>query len=257
MKFPQSTLEEITESERQMLLTAKERFGSHYVNARASSVFLSRCIAAVNRDRMIFGRFFALAKKHHMLAIMSAVRLHKVQAMMNLRQVLEAGAAAAYGIANTDGSHFYNVDQDNIITTPTNLAAKRYRWLEQNFKVGSDAIKAKKALINEAQSHANVVSSERVFRIADTGDLINAPFFDIEDDHFVKIDLWLAASIALDLMNLFYGVNVGRNVIEFIPNFPAFLGQLQSDTETVRAEMMTTARYQAAMARAAAHKISE
>jgi hypothetical protein len=47
---------------------------------------------------------------------------------------------------------------------------------------------------------------------------------DIEDDHLVKIDLWLAASIALDLMNLFYGANAGRNVIEFMPNFPAFLG---------------------------------
>src|ERR1700681_1137136 len=107
MDFPQSTLEEITESERQMLLTAKERFGNHYVNARASSVFLSRCIVAVEHDRMNFGRFLALAKKHHMLAIMSAVRLHKVQAMMNLRQVLEAGAAAAFAIANPDNHHFF------------------------------------------------------------------------------------------------------------------------------------------------------
>jgi hypothetical protein len=232
-----------------MLLAAKERFGNYYVNARASSVFLSRCIVAVDRDRMIFGRFLALAKKHHMLAIMSAVRLHKVQAMMNLRQVLEAGAAAAFAIANPDNHHFFKVDQNNIITSPTNLAAKRYRWLEQNFKARSDAIRAKKALINEAQSHANVVSSERVFRIADTGDLINAPFFDIEDDHFVKIDLWLAASIAVDLMDLFYGVNAGRNVIEFIPDFPAFIGRLQSDTASLRAEMMASPRYQAAMAR--------
>jgi hypothetical protein len=29
-------------------------------------------------------------------ALLSIVRLHKVQAMMNLRQVLEAGAAAAF-----------------------------------------------------------------------------------------------------------------------------------------------------------------
>jgi len=34
MDFPQSTIEEITESERQMVLTAKERFGRHFVNAR-------------------------------------------------------------------------------------------------------------------------------------------------------------------------------------------------------------------------------
>jgi hypothetical protein len=256
MKWGQSTLEEITESERQMLLSAKERFGNHYVNARASSVFLSRCIVAVDHDRMNFGRFLALAKKHHMLAIMSAIRLHKVQAMMNLRQVLEAGAAAAFAIANPDNRHFFKVDQNNIITTPTNLAAKRYRWLEQNFKAGSDAIKAKKGLINDAQSHANVVSSDSVFRIAATGDVIDAPFFDIEDEYFVKTDLWLTASVALELMDLFYGVNAGRNVIEFIPNFPAFIGRLQSDTATLRMEMMATTRYQAAMARAT-HEGSE
>jgi hypothetical protein len=68
-----------------MLLTAKDRYGDHYVNARSSSVFLSRCIASIPHDRMNFGRFFAILKKHHMLSIISAVRLHKVQAMMNLR----------------------------------------------------------------------------------------------------------------------------------------------------------------------------
>src|SRR6266849_6711492 len=99
MTFLQSTLEEITESERKMLLTAKDRYGNHYVNARASSIFLSKCVVAINHDRLNFGRFLAIMKKHHMLSIMSVVRLHKVQAMMNLRQVLEAGAAAAFAIA--------------------------------------------------------------------------------------------------------------------------------------------------------------
>jgi hypothetical protein len=75
---------------------------------------------------------------------MSAVRLHKVQAMMNLRQVLEAGAAAAFAIANPEDRHFFKVDANNIITSPTRLAEKRYRWLEKNFKSGSDAIKANK-----------------------------------------------------------------------------------------------------------------
>jgi hypothetical protein len=51
--------------------------------------------------------------------------------------------------------------------------------------------------------------------------------------------------------------DTGRNVIEFIPNFPAFIGRLQSDTATLRAEMMATPRYQAAMAGAATHKGSE
>src|SRR5271170_3468152 len=45
MEFLQSTLEEIIESERLMLLTAEDRYGKYYRNARVCSIFLSRCIA--------------------------------------------------------------------------------------------------------------------------------------------------------------------------------------------------------------------
>jgi hypothetical protein len=254
MNFPQSTLEEINESERLLVVTAEERLGKHFRNARAGSVFLSRCIESVDHDRMNFGRFHALMKKHHMLAIMSAVRRHKVQAMMNLRQVLEAGAAAAFAIANPEDHYFFRVDQDNIVTSPKGLTEKRYQWLEGNFKAGSDAIKAKKKLINAWQAHANVVSADSVFKIAEAGDVIDAPFFDREDDYFVKSDLWLASAIALDLMDLFYGVNKGRNVVGFINNFPDYLEKFARDTEALRAEVMATDRFKSAAAKAGAAK---
>src|SRR5437868_3539194 len=89
MDFPQSTHDQITESEAQMVRTAKERFGHYYLYAWACSVLLSKCVVSVPHDRLNFARFLALLKKHHMLAILSIVRLHKVQAMMNLRQALE------------------------------------------------------------------------------------------------------------------------------------------------------------------------
>jgi hypothetical protein len=250
MEFPQSSLEEISESERQMVINAEQRFGKHYINARAASVFLSRCVVSVDHDRMNFGRYFAFLKKQHMLAILSAVRLHKVQAMMDLRQALEAGAAAAFAIANPEDDHFFKVDQNNIITTGQKLATKRYKWLEANFRAGSDAIKSQKDLINEQQAHANIVSTDSVFAIGASGEMISAPFFDKEDGHFIKTDLWLASSAALILMNLFYEVNNGRNVIEFMPNFLSFLSRLRSDTNALRDEMVATDRYKVAMEKA-------
>lgn len=254
MTFPQSTLEEITESERQMLLTAMERFGDYYVNARTSSVFMSRCIISVNHDRLNFARFFALMKKHHMLALLSLARLHKAQAMMNLRQALEAGAAAAFAIANPEDKHFFTVGKDGLIRTPSKLALKRYAWLEKNFSAHSAVIKANKDLINEYQSHANVISANSVFAVASTGDLIDAPFFDREDEHFVKIDLWLTASIAVELTGLFHAVNQTCDVIEFVDNFPAYFQRLANDTAVLRKEMMATDRYRAQTARANADK---
>jgi hypothetical protein len=164
MEFPQSTFEEIVESERSMVIAARERYGAFYAHARDCSVFLSRSVVAVDHDRMMFSRFFALMKKHHMLALLSTLRLHKVQSMMNLRQVLESGAAAAFAIANPRLEHFADVDPQGLLDPSQTLTKKRYQWLEANFRSKSDWIKEKKEQINLSTAHANVVSTESVFR---------------------------------------------------------------------------------------------
>lgn len=56
MIFPQATLEEVVESENRMVLKAGERFGKYWTTARESSIFLSRCVAAFDHDRMNFAR---------------------------------------------------------------------------------------------------------------------------------------------------------------------------------------------------------
>jgi hypothetical protein len=111
-------------------------------------------------------------------------------------------------------------------------------------------------LINDNHSHTNVVSSDSVFRIDDTGELINAPFFDIEDAYFVKTDLWLAAGIALELMDWFYGVNKGRDVIAFAPGFVDDVQRLAKATDAMRAEIVATEQFKAAMKKANARKPS-
>ncbi len=245
--FPQCTIEEIIESERLMLLSAKDRYGRYYTHARGVSVFLSLCISAVDPDRMMFARFHAQMKKHHMLALFSALRLHKVQAMMNLRQVLEAGASGAFAIANPEQHHFADADQNGILDPSPELTKKRYAWLHKHFEKRSQWIKDTKERINSSAAHANIVSADSVFRIADSGDQINAPFFDIEDEYFVKADLWLIASVAITLMDLFYGVNQGRNVLEFRAGFPDTIGLMAKENDALLAEIKATDRYQKAM----------
>ena len=78
------------------------------------------------------------------------------------------------------------------------------------------------------------MNSNSIFRIDDTGELVNAPFFDIENDYEVKKDLCLASAIAFEMMTLFYVVNKGR---EFIPNFLLYLTRLENDTSAVMDEL--------------------
>ncbi len=72
MAYPQSTLEEIIDSERAMLLDAPARYGQHYTHARAATMYLSLCIVSIEFDRAdMFGRLFSLMKgsPHDLLKI--------------------------------------------------------------------------------------------------------------------------------------------------------------------------------------------
>jgi len=135
-----------------MALDGEARYGRHYKHAREATVYLSLCIVGVDWDHSdTFGRLFALLKKHHMLAFLSAIRLHKVQAMMNLRQVLEAGAAAAYAIAHPGVHGFVEIDSFGIMDPSQKLVGKRNRWLDEKYPAKSNWIRETKDRILQRQ----------------------------------------------------------------------------------------------------------
>jgi hypothetical protein len=253
MTYPQSTLEEIIDSEQAMLLNAPQRYGQHYKHARSTTIYLTLCIESIELDRAeMFGRLFSLMKKHHTLSVFSALRLHKVQAMMNLRQVIEAGAATAFAIANPETHHFVDVDAFGIMDPSQKLTGKRYKWLDGNYPVQSAWIANTKDRINSSAAHANIISGDRTFRMADDQSAASAPFFDVEDEYFVKTDLWLISNVAITLMDLFFGVagdvaRAGRSVIDFRPDFQHTVHGLAAESNAILAELQASERFQKAM----------
>jgi hypothetical protein len=179
MAYPQSTLEEIVESERSMFLDGEARYGRHFNCAHAATLYLNSCVKSLDDDRSdTFGRLFSLMKKQHALAFLSALRLHHVQAMLDLRQVLEAGAAAAYAIANPDIRGFADIDAFGIMG-PSKKLAESYRWLGKHHPDTSTWIKVTKDIINNHSAHANILSAHGTFRSDETK--VAMPFFDVED----------------------------------------------------------------------------
>ncbi len=128
-----------------MLLDAPARYGQHYAHARAATMYLSLCIVSIEFDRAdMFGRLFLLMKKHHTLAFFSALRLHKVQAM----------------IANPEAHHFVDTDPFGILDPSQKLTKKRYRWLGDKYPDKSKWIADTKDKINATTAHANVISGD-------------------------------------------------------------------------------------------------
>jgi len=243
MEFKQSTIGDIIESESQMILHGAERYGDYFINASEFNHLLQQFIKSVDPDRFIFAMFLAQVRKHHTLALFSAIRLHHIQTMMDLRQALEAGSCAAYAIANPDRAGFADVDEYGILDASQELTKKRYKWLEDNFSKGSNAIKNMKKTINESTAHSNIVYAHNNFKFDDNQGIFETPFFDIEDDYLVKTDLWQIGNIAMGLMDLFYGVNKDFDVIKFADDFVSRLKTLETENQRLKAEMMNSQRY--------------
>jgi hypothetical protein len=198
---------------------------------------------------MMFGFLFSQMKKHHTLALFSAMRLHRVQAMMDLRQVLEAGASAAFASGNPGQEHFVDVREDGILDPSLPLTKKRYAWLEANYREKSDWIKSTKEHINSWSAHANIITANSVFKVNETGDLGQAPFFDIEDEYHVKGDLWLISSVALTLMDLLYGVNQSYKAVRFVDNFARNMQDYAAANNSLLEDLKQSERYKAIEAR--------
>lgn len=251
MEFKQETIGDIIESEKQMFSHGAERFGDYFINASEFNSLLQHFIKSVDPDRFIFAMFLAQVRKHHLLALFSSVRLHHIQAMMDLRQVLEAGSCAAYAIANPAKEGFTDIDEDGILDPSKELTKKRYDWLETNFKKGSDAIKNMKGTINNSTAHSNIIYAQNNFRFDGEQGRFVTPFFDIEDDYLVKTDLWQIGNVAMGLMDLLYGVNEKLDVIKFVDGFVPRLKTLEAENHRLKVEMMNTERYKNAQSLAA------
>jgi len=255
--FKQSTVGDIIESEREMFRTAGARYGEYFAHASALNTLLNNFIKSVDDpEKIFFLAYLSSVKKHHTLALLSTVRLHSVQAGMDLRQVIEAGAWAAYGMAFREKEMFCE-DRNGVIEMPDKLQRARDTWFDNEFKVKSDELKKMKKIINESLAHANVAYVFQHFKFVSMEEGFHTPFFDFEDDHHVKGHLWHGANIAMGLLDLFYGVNQKYKVIQFEDDFLSKFQDLVKKNNELRAEMMGSERFKKAQERVCRYGIQK
>lgn len=245
MEPKQDTIGDIVESEKSMFLNASDKYGEFFINAAEISHLLNKFIKSVDLDHYIFALFLSQIKKHHMLALMSAVRLHKNQMGMNLRQVIEAGSWAAFAIANTGIENFCETDSSGSLSVPKKLKSKKYKWLDDNFAEGSKTLKNMKKNIDDSMAHSNIIYGHKTFKENLKENKFEIPFFDYEDDFHVKTDLWQIANIGYGLMDLFYGINKKYGGIVFADDFLTRIRELINMNEQLKLEMVSSDKFKA------------
>ncbi len=233
----QNTIDDIIQSEYELTKQATEKYGDYFVNALEFNDLLQTFTKSVDVSRHIFAAFLSQVRKHLTLALFSTVRLHHIQSMMDLRQALEAGACAAYAIANPEQEGFVEENESGYLDAPQELRGKRYEWLTNNFPEGQRSMKQLKDIINQTTAHPSLIYAYNNFYFNKENGKFETPFFDIKNERMIKTDLWEIGNIAMGLMDLFYGVDKDIGAIKFIDDFIPRLKKLENDNLKLKTEM--------------------
>lgn len=240
MKYLQDSLISIVNSEHEMVLDAEKRFGPHYLLAADATSILSTFVQKVHRKQRHFSLFLSHAKKHLVLALLSTLRQHQVQATMNIRQALEAGCVAAFALGNPDAQFYPSSEGENVFEYAEKHRATVYRWLDENFRSYSDVIKASKKNINVGTAHANVIFASNVFEETDSE--FETPFFDVEDDFSIRAGLFRVADNAIMLLDLIAAVEAEtKSGLVFSEEFRPAVKHMIPYLQTMRTELIDSA----------------
>jgi len=234
------TIGEILEKESQLFYAAESKYGEFFRNAANFNGLLQNFIKEPKTMSGIFAIFLSQLKKHNVLALLSVVRLHHIQAMLNLRLVLEAGANAAYALANPNQEDFVKDNDIGILDSPQKLTGKRYKWLDENYSAGSSAIKNMKNTINESCAHSNIIYEIKNNGISENNEqvILETPFFDPEDEYSIKTDLWMIGNISLILMALFNEINKKSGLLIFTDIFIRDLLDLEKENHRLKEDIL-------------------
>lgn len=100
-----------------------------------------------------------------------------------------------------------------------------------------------KKLINSSTAHSNIIYAHNNFKFNEKLGKFITPFFDTEDEYYVKTDLWQIANIIMGILDLFYGVAKDHGGVIFSDDFVQRLKTLEKENHRLKSEMMNTDRY--------------
>ena len=237
-----TTLDTLAVQERSHYRTAQKRLGAPYLVAHETTILLTTFIESASRNRFVFAGFMALIQKHQTLSLLSIVRFHHVQAMMNIRQALESASNAAFALANPLG--VYIDDKTGLMLEPKTVSSRSNKWLESTFQEHSDTILEIKKEINRDSAHSNFIQSARIVDADEKNMILNTSFFDREDQYDNISDLLIISKAAIITMDLIWSVNRNYGGISLSDDFAERFSQVRSDHARLVENLKNTKRFQ-------------
>ena len=230
-------LQDISDTENQLVKDAPNEYGEYYAHAQFAIDLFHTAIKDSSYEAVFFSMFLATAEKHIVIAALSGIRHHHVQANLDLRYAVESGCWAAYALAHPDPALYAEMKDDETMEPTKALKGKMYQWLEEKYPAGSESLKRFKEGTNKLSTHANIVDAHRNFNEMKRHN-ISTSFFDTSEEHHIKTDLWAVANLSMGLLDIFYGVNKDFPRFAWRNDFLSHMRILKNENARLKAEMM-------------------
>lgn len=239
--MPEFSLTNISEEENILINEAKNKYGGVYNNAENLVFLLWDFLESVEADAWIFASFLSQVQKFAILSLLSTIRHHNAQSLMNIRQFFEAGILAAYSLHERNDTTYYYKDKNDVDYAKENVKGKAYQWLEKNYKSHSDSIKNQKEIINSMWTHSSILLTPLNFELKSDKKFLTS-LFDKEDDFHTKSDLWFLANSCWGLLDLFEKEITKTKMAKLSDDFASNMKQYGEDNTELKKEFVENPR---------------
>jgi len=230
----------ISKGEHDSVVNAATEYGNEFVNAHDLVMFSWNFINTVKPDALAFMLFLSQFQKTITLGFLSALRNHKVQFNLMLRQALEASALAGYALKNTNIDDFGKPNANNCLLANRNITGKAYRWIEKEFPTHSQSMKYMKDQINESYAHANILPASD--NIQCESKTIGSLFFDKPHPLFTMQRLWWIGNVIIGVLDLFEQIIINYPLVTLVPDFQERMKRFGRDNTQIKKELMANPR---------------
>jgi len=236
-------LQSFSEAENKLVTEAELKHGRVFLNTKQLIELFWDFLESAEIDAWIFISFLTQVKKYATLSLLSALRLHNAQALMNMRQMFEAGVLASYALVEKDVTTYYYKDKHDCARENKRVKEKAYKWLENEYKNSSDVIKNQKNTINSMWTHSSILLTLLNFKM-DKNEKFLSMFFDDEDDFLTKNKIWFIGNSCWGQLNLYAELIRKTKLAKLKSNFDQEMKNLGDENEKIKRELMNNPRIQ-------------
>ena len=200
---PIPNIEGFAEQERKCIQMARNDFGEIIAFAERVLQHLWVCVTEVEPEALTSMFFLSQCRKSLWLALLSAVRRHRVQCLLMLRNVTETAALACYALHEPELKAYGHEDKRGLYVVNEKARRDAYKWLDAGFPEHSKSLKLTKDTINGNFAHANLLPAFTTLTIDKNERAYEGVLFDNTKPFIVAFDVWWIGDVGLGVSSLY------------------------------------------------------